>query len=86
MVTARSDVDYKLPILFRAEPYDAWSWLTHVGNRSMVIESAIYDGERLLVAGAGRDGLRRPGDQQAGGAASRGARAAARGARPVTGR
>jgi acyl-CoA thioester hydrolase len=48
MVTARSDVNYKLPILFRAEPYDAWSWLTHVGKRSMVVESAIYDGERLL--------------------------------------
>ena len=48
MVTARSDVDYKLPILFRPEPYDAWSWLRHVGERSMVVESGIYDGDRLL--------------------------------------
>jgi acyl-CoA thioester hydrolase len=49
MVTARTDVDYKLPILFRPEPYDAWSWLTHVGNRSMVIASEILDGDRLLA-------------------------------------
>ena len=48
VVTARSDVDYKLPILFRPEPYDAWSWLRHVGERSMVVESGIYDGDRLL--------------------------------------
>ena len=49
MVTARTDVDYKLPILFRQEPYDAWSWLTHVGERSMVIASEICDGDRLLA-------------------------------------
>src|SRR4051812_531350 len=49
MVTARTDVEYKVPILFRPEPYDAWSWLTRVGDRSMVIESEICDGERLLA-------------------------------------
>jgi len=49
MVTARTDVDYKVPILFRPEPYDAWSWLTHVGERSMVIASEIVDGDRLLA-------------------------------------
>ena len=49
MVTARTDVDYKVPILFRPEPYDAWSWLTRVGDRSMVIESEICDGDRLLA-------------------------------------
>ena len=49
MVTARTDVDYKVPILFRPEPYDAWSWLTHVGERSMVIASEILDGDRLLA-------------------------------------
>ena len=49
MVTARTDVDYKMPILFRPEPYDAWSWLTHVGRRSMVIASEILDGDRLLA-------------------------------------
>jgi acyl-CoA thioester hydrolase len=49
MVTARTDVHYKVPILFRPEPYDAWSWLTHVGERSMVIASEILDGDRLLA-------------------------------------
>jgi acyl-CoA thioester hydrolase len=49
MVTARTDVDYKVPILFRQEPYDAWSWLTHVGNASMVIASEFVDGGRLLA-------------------------------------
>jgi acyl-CoA thioester hydrolase len=49
MVTARTDVDYKVPILFRPEPYDAWSWLTHVGRSSMVIASEICDGETLLA-------------------------------------
>ncbi len=49
MVTAQTDVDYKVPILFRPEPYDAWSWLTHVGDRSMVIASEIVDGDRLLA-------------------------------------
>jgi acyl-CoA thioester hydrolase len=49
MVTARTDVDYKVPIRFRPEPYDAWSWLTHVGRRSMVIASEILDGDRLLA-------------------------------------
>ena len=49
MVTARTDVAYKVPILFRSEPYDAWSWLTHVGERSMVIASEICDGDRLLA-------------------------------------
>jgi acyl-CoA thioester hydrolase len=48
MVVAQTDVDYKVPILFRPEPYDAWSWLSRVGRRSMVIESEICDGERLL--------------------------------------
>jgi acyl-CoA thioester hydrolase len=48
MVVAQTDVDYKVPILFRPEPYDAWSWLSHVGDRSMVIESEICDGDRLL--------------------------------------
>jgi acyl-CoA thioester hydrolase len=48
MVVAQTDVDYKVPILFRPEPYDAWSWLLRVGDRSMVIASEICDGDRLL--------------------------------------
>ena len=48
MVVAQTDVDYRVPILFRAEPYDAWSWLTRVGDRSMTIESEICDGDTVL--------------------------------------
>jgi acyl-CoA thioester hydrolase len=48
MVVAQTDVDYKLPILFRPEAYDAWSWISDVGERSFVIESEICDGDRLL--------------------------------------
>lgn len=47
-VVAQTDVDYRLPILFRPEPYDAWSWISHVGERSLVIESEICDGDTML--------------------------------------
>jgi acyl-CoA thioester hydrolase len=48
MVVAQTDVDYKLPILFRPEPYDAWSWISRVGERSMTIESEICDADKVL--------------------------------------
>ena len=48
MVVAQTDVDYKVPILFRPEPYDAWSWISRVGERSMTIESEICDGDTVL--------------------------------------
>jgi len=48
MVVAQTDVDYKIPILFRAEPYDAWSWISRVGSRSATIESVICDGDTVL--------------------------------------
>ena len=37
-----------VPILFRPEPYDAGPGVTHVGTRSMTIESEIRDGDTLL--------------------------------------
>ncbi len=48
VVVAQTDVDYRVPILFRPEPYDVWSWITRVGTRSFTIESEIRDGETLL--------------------------------------
>ena len=48
MVVAQTDVDYKIPILFRAQPYDAWSWIARVGSRSAMIESVICDGDTVL--------------------------------------
>jgi acyl-CoA thioester hydrolase len=49
MVVAQTDVDYRRPILFRAEPYDCRSWVTRVGTTSMTIESEIRDGETVLA-------------------------------------
>ena len=49
LVVAQTDVDYRVPILFRAEAYDAWSWVLRVGQRSATIESVICDGETVLA-------------------------------------
>jgi acyl-CoA thioester hydrolase len=48
IVVAQTDVDYRRPILFRAEPYDCWSVVTRVGSRSMTVESEICDGDQVL--------------------------------------
>jgi acyl-CoA thioester hydrolase len=48
MVVAQTDVDYRVPILFRPEPYDCWSRVVCVGERSMTLESEICDGDVLL--------------------------------------
>ncbi|GAW52282.1 thioesterase superfamily protein [Nocardioides sp. PD653] len=48
LVVAQTDVDYRVPILFRPEPYDAWSWVSRVGTRSATIESLIMDGDAVL--------------------------------------
>ena len=48
-VTAQTDVDYRLPILLRHEPYDVWSAIIGVGNRSMTIESEIADDDQVLA-------------------------------------
>jgi acyl-CoA thioester hydrolase len=49
IVVAQTDVDYRQPILFRAEPYDCWSQVVRVGSRSLTLESEIRDGETLLA-------------------------------------
>ncbi|CUR58238.1 Thioesterase superfamily protein [metagenome] len=48
VVIAHTEVDYKIPILFRPEPYDAWTWVSRVGNSSFVLESEIRDGDTVL--------------------------------------
>ncbi len=48
VVVAQTDVDYRVPILFREEPYDVWAHVAHVGTRSFTIESEIRDGDTLL--------------------------------------
>ncbi len=49
LVVAQTDVDYRVPILFRPEVYDGWSWVTRVGQRSATIESLIVDGATVLA-------------------------------------
>ena len=48
LVVAQTDVDYRVPILFREEPYDVWAHIAHVGTKSFTLESEIRDGETLL--------------------------------------
>jgi len=47
-VVAQCDVDYRVPIIFRPEPYLVRSWVSQVGRSSFVMESAILDGDALL--------------------------------------
>lgn len=49
IVVAQTDVDYRVPITFRSEPYDVRSRITRVGTTSMVIDSEIRDAENLYA-------------------------------------
>ena len=49
LVVAQTDVDYRRPILFRAEPYDCRTWVSHIGSTSVVFESVVRDGEEVLA-------------------------------------
>jgi acyl-CoA thioester hydrolase len=49
LVVAQTDVDYKRPILFRAEPYDCRTWVAQVGRTSAVFESVVRDGDQVLA-------------------------------------
>jgi len=43
IVVARTDVDYRRPILFRLKPYEVHSWISHVGTTSFVMAAEIRD-------------------------------------------
>ncbi len=47
-MVARIDVDYRRPILFRAEPYVVETWVTRVGTSSFGLTSEIRDGDSVL--------------------------------------
>jgi acyl-CoA thioester hydrolase len=49
LVVAQTDVDYRVPILFRPEAYDAWTWVVRTGQRSATLESVICDGDAVLA-------------------------------------
>lgn len=44
VVVAQTDLEYVAPITLRPEPYDCWSVVTHLGTKSMTIESELRDG------------------------------------------
>jgi acyl-CoA thioester hydrolase len=50
IVVARTDVDYRRPVLFRLEPYQVHSWISHVGTTSFVIAAEIRDGDEVLAS------------------------------------
>lgn len=49
VVIARTDVDYLAPITLRAEPYDCWTQIAHVGRTSLVVEAEIATGDQALA-------------------------------------
>jgi acyl-CoA thioester hydrolase len=51
-VVARIDVDYKRPILFRAEPYLVESWVTRIGRSSYALASRILDEDGTVYSTA----------------------------------
>jgi len=48
VVVAQIDVDYAVPILFRPEPYESWTWISQVGTTSMTIHGEVCDGDTVL--------------------------------------
>jgi len=48
VVVARMGVEYRKPILFRAEPYVVETWVTRVGTSSYILGSEIKDGDTVL--------------------------------------
>ena len=49
IVVAQTDVDYRRPILLRQEPYDLWTSLGRLGDKSLTLESEICDGDEVLA-------------------------------------
>ncbi|KQV65841.1 thioesterase [Nocardioides sp. Root122] len=49
LVVAQTDVDYRRPILFRADPYDCRTWVSRIGSTSLVFESVVRDGDEILA-------------------------------------
>lgn len=51
VVVAQQDIEYRRPMLFRTEPYDAWTWVSHLGHRSMTLEGEICDEQGEIARG-----------------------------------
>ena len=48
-VVAQADVDYRTPMVFRAEPYDCFSAIAEVGTSSFRIDSEIREGDTVFA-------------------------------------
>ena len=48
-VVAQADVDYRTPMVFRAEPYDCFSAIAEVGTSSFRIDSEIREGDMVFA-------------------------------------
>ncbi|WP_435742419.1 acyl-CoA thioesterase [Nocardioides sp. SYSU DS0663] len=49
LVVAHKQVEYKVPLVHRTEPYEAWSWISRVGTTSFDVQSDLCDGETVLA-------------------------------------
>jgi acyl-CoA thioester hydrolase len=50
IVVARTDVDYRRPILFRLATYEVHNWISHVGTTSFTVAAEMRDGDELLAS------------------------------------
>jgi acyl-CoA thioester hydrolase len=51
-VVARIDVDYKRPMLFRAQPYEVLTWVTAIGTSSYRVAARIVDEQDTVYSTA----------------------------------
>jgi acyl-CoA thioester hydrolase len=51
LVVGRDDVDYREPLVLRAEPYTLRTWVERVGRSSFVIQGAVVEDGRVLSRG-----------------------------------
>lgn len=51
VVVARKEVVYLRPVLFRPEPYQAYSWVSRVGRTSYVVDTELRDGDVVHARG-----------------------------------
>lgn len=49
LLVTHTEVDYRVPLLFRSEPYDVWTWVTEVADSSVVIDAEICDGPEVAA-------------------------------------
>jgi acyl-CoA thioester hydrolase len=51
LVVGRFDLDYREPLVLRAEPYTLRTWVARVGRSSFVVEGAVIEDGRVLSRG-----------------------------------